>query len=339
MDPVGARAFRKDFVAPEGKTPVSADIIMTVDNGFTLYVNGAEVGTSGDYRFAERFCVSLKPCLNVFAVNAVNAATVPNPAGLLAAIEITYDDGTTDTIVSDTTWRADTTVPAGFEQLTYDDNSWPAASFVGNYGVAPWGSISIPSDPPVLSLTDANWIWTNEVVNGNAPVGPRAFRRTYVPPNGQTPASATIIITADNEYSLYVNSVLVGSGNDFQIAQRYVVDLLPAPNVVFAVYAVNDLTTPNPAGVIFSAEINMVSECNCTSGAYIISDGAWKSNTATPIGFQLAGYDDSSWPAATVEAPYGSAPWGDVTVSAATVPVVAAKGAPIGLASNATSGA
>ncbi|KAF7353670.1 hypothetical protein MVEN_01051900 [Mycena venus] len=326
--PVGARAFRKDWTPPLGKTPVQADIIMTVDNGFTLYVNGVEQGTGGDFRYAQRFCVALYPCLNVFAVTGVNAATSPNPAGLLAAIQITYSDGTTSTIVSDTTWRASITVPTGYEQLSFDDNSWKPAVAEGAYGVAPWGQIPIPSDPPVLSLTNANWIWTNEVANGVAPPGARAFRRTYTPPTGQTATSATIIITADNEYSLYVNGVLIGSGNNFQVAQEYTVTLSPAPSVVFAVYAVNTLTVNNPAGLLASIEINSRGECNCTSGSYLLTDGAWKSNTGTPIGFQLPGFDDSSWPAATTEGVYGVAPWNTVTVTPASGPVNAIAGAP-----------
>ncbi|KAJ7733272.1 lectin [Mycena olivaceomarginata] len=325
--PIGARAFRKDFVPPLGKTPIQADIAITVDNGFTLYVNGGQVGTGGDFRNAERFCVPLRSCLNVFAVTAVNAATTPNPAGLLVAIQITYSDGTTSTIVSDTTWRTSITIPAGYEQLSFDDNSWKPAIAEGAYGVAPWGQIPIPSAPPVLSLANSNWIWTNEVVNGNAPPGPRAFRRTYTPPTGQTATSATIIIAVDNEYSLYVNGVLVGSGNNFQVAQQYTVNLSPAPNVVFAVYAVNTLTVNNPAGILAAIEINSA-ECNCTSGAFVLTDGSWKSNTGTPIGFQLPGFDDSSWPAATAEGAYGVAPWGKPTVVPVSGPVNAIAGAP-----------
>ncbi|KAJ7273026.1 lectin [Mycena rebaudengoi] len=327
--PVGARAFRKAFTAPLGKTPVSAEILITADNVFTLYVNGAQVGTGPDYRYAERFCVALYPCLNVFAVTAVNAATVPNPAGLLVSIQILYQDGTTSTIVSDTTWRASIPVPNGFEQLSFDDSSWAPAIAEGAHGVSPWGRIGNPADPPAFSLQGVSWIWTNEVVNGNAPPGPRAFRRTYIPPPGQIPTSANIIIAADNEYSLYVNGVLVGSGTNFNVAQRYVVNLAPAPSVVLAVYAVNTAAVNNPAGLIVVAEIDSTSsECNCTSGALLVTPQGWKANTGTPIGFQLPDYDDSSWPAATVEGVYGSAPWGNIAVSSAMAPPTALQGAP-----------
>ncbi|KAJ7905737.1 lectin [Mycena olivaceomarginata] len=286
--PIGARAFRKDFVPPLGKTPIQADIAITVDNSFTLYVNGGQVGTGGDFTNAERFCVPLRSCLNVFAVTAVNGATTPNPAGLLVAIQITYSDGTTSTIVSDTTWRTSITIPAGYEQLSFDDNRSVRLSHLG---------AKFPFRPllPSLSLANSKWIWTNEVVNGNAPPGQRAFRRTYTPPTGQTATSATIIIAADNEYSLYVNGILVGSGNNFAVAQQYTVNLSLAPKVVFAVYAVN----------------NQPSNAN-----------------STPIGFQLPGFDDSSWPAATAEGAYGVAPWGKLTVVPVSGPVNAIAGAP-----------
>jgi hypothetical protein len=263
----------------EELTDVQADIILTADNSFTLYVNGGQVGSGGDFINADRFCVPLRSCLNVFAVTAVNGRTTPNPAGLLIAIKITYSDGTTSTIVSDTTWRA-STIPAGYEQLSLDDNSWKPAIAEGAYGVAPWGQIPIPSSPPVLSLANSNWIWTNEVVNGNAPPGSRAFRRTYTPPTGQTATSATIIVAVDNEYSLYVNGILVGSGNNFGIAQQYTVNLSPAPNVVFAVYAVNNQPANgnSPAGLLAAIEIDLA-ECNCTSGDLVLTDGSWKSNT------------------------------------------------------------
>jgi hypothetical protein len=321
--PPGFRPFRKDFVAPPGKVPVFAEILITVDNGLTMYVNGVQVGTGGNFHFAERFCAKLKPCDNVFAVSATNADVVPNPAGVLAAIQITYQDGSTDVIVTDSTWRTNTIPPpAGFEQPSFDDSAWPAATVEGNYGVAPWGAVAIPTDPATVSFANTNWIWTNEIVNGQAPAGARAFRRTYTPPAGLTVTTATILITTDNEYSLYVNGQVIGSGTNWPTAQRYRISVPQGPtsSVVFAVYAVN---TAGPAGLLAEIELNMQMvncETNCTPGAYIITDSGWKANTGVPSGFQLPGYDDSSWPAATVEAPYGAQPWGTISVPATDTP-------------------
>jgi hypothetical protein len=173
-------------------------------------------------------------------------------------------------------------VPNDYTLLSFDANSWPLAISEGAYGVAPWGQITIPSTPPVLSLTNANWIWTKEVVNGVAPPGPRAFRRTYTPPTGQTATSATIIMDADDAYSLCVNGILVGSGSGWQTAQEYTVNLSPAPNVLFAVYAQNLNPGGGPAGLLAAIEIESnTTDCNCTSSAYIVTDGSWKSNTGT----------------------------------------------------------
>ncbi|KAJ7118774.1 hypothetical protein C8R44DRAFT_789240 [Mycena epipterygia] len=59
VTPVGACAFRKNFTPPLGKVPVHADVLITVDDTFILYANGVKVGADGDWRFAERFCISL----------------------------------------------------------------------------------------------------------------------------------------------------------------------------------------------------------------------------------------------------------------------------------------
>ncbi|CAK5278380.1 unnamed protein product [Mycena citricolor] len=321
LAPVGSRAFRKDFVAPAGKTPLEADIIITADASFSLYVNNNLVGSGGNYRYATRFCVPLKDCLNVFAVNATNGGTAPNPAGLIAAIQITYSDGTTSQLVSDATWRGAITFPSNYQSLSFDDNSWRPVFVEADFGASPWGTIPVPPAPPVLTLAAASWIWTTEVSGGNAPAGTRAFLRTYTPPPGQRVASATVIIAADNEYTLYANGFQIGSGTSFTTAQTWSINLGAASQVVFAVVATNILTVPNPAGVIFVAEIDLVqTACNCTGGAYLISDGSWlwPGNASVPSGFQNPGYDSSSWTAVTTEGMDGVAPWGTVAVSPST---------------------
>jgi hypothetical protein len=110
-------------------------------------------------------------------------------------------------------------------------------------------------------------------------LGPALSVTRTTPPTGQVVTSATIIIIADNEYSLYANGVLIGSADNFQVAQQYTINFTPAPNVVFAVNATNDGPVNNPAGILAAIEINSAnSECNCTSGAYLRT-GTWKSNT------------------------------------------------------------
>ncbi|KAG6918721.1 hypothetical protein DXG01_012206 [Tephrocybe rancida] len=131
---------------PSGKTLQSALILLTVDDGFTLYVNGALVGSSPNqtdvWKSAQRFTVPLSGTSpTLFAVRATNLPGVTtggqSPAGLLAAIKFTYTDGTTTVVLSDATWKVTSAIPAGFELPSTNDSSWSTAKPLGLYGVSP----------------------------------------------------------------------------------------------------------------------------------------------------------------------------------------------------------
>ncbi|KAJ6462213.1 hypothetical protein C8R45DRAFT_1178744 [Mycena sanguinolenta] len=331
-------AFRKDFTPPLGKTPSGAEVIITAANSFNFYVNGDFVGSGIDGQgIAQRFCIPLLPSSNVFAVNASN--TVPAHGGLIATILVTYSDHTTDTIVSDGTFRISPGSPHGFEQPSFNDTAWVGATVVGAYGNALWGTVAIPSNPAVLDLASSFWVWTavSPVSAGNwpnLPAGSRAFRRTFTPAAGEIPANANILIAADDEYTLWVNGVQVGasSGANWAIGQNYVVNFASAPTkIVIAVLATN-LNAPSPAGLLFSMEVNMAPTIgspatrgwsNCTAGAYVVSDNSWLSTTGViPNGFQQPGFDDSTWPAVVEEVLYSGGVWStSLTITPASAPI------------------
>ncbi|KAJ7275815.1 hypothetical protein C8J57DRAFT_1021282, partial [Mycena rebaudengoi] len=128
--------FRTTHAAPPGKTALLAEIIIAADDSFVLYVNGREVGTSTDYRTTTRLCVALRPCGNMFAVFAVgvgNIGSAPNPARLLAAIEITYSEGTRETVGTDPSWCASPGIPASFAAVDFDDASWTRAASITKF--------------------------------------------------------------------------------------------------------------------------------------------------------------------------------------------------------------
>jgi hypothetical protein len=190
----------------------------------------------------------------------------------------------------------------------------------------------IPADPPTLGLDRAQWVWTNVIpASGTLPAGSRAFRRTFTPAPNQIPASADIIIAADNEYSsrdrarsLYVNGVNVGNGTNWKIAQHYVVNFASAPTeIVLAVLATN--TAASTAGVAAAMQVNMVpsGRTNCTAGSYLLTDSGWKSTKdAIPAGFEQLGFDDSTWPAVAQQGAYpDTAPWNTITIAAPSVPI------------------
>ncbi|KAK0463801.1 lectin [Desarmillaria tabescens] len=141
--PVGHRAFRKTITSPYGKGAVCAKVVITVDNAYTLYANGQSLGSGTDFNVAQAYSVpQLDPNQNVFAVDGENTG---GPAGVIATILVAYNDGTSASYVTDTTWKASTSLPTGFQLPATDDSTWSGATVVGKYGDAPWGAITVPT--------------------------------------------------------------------------------------------------------------------------------------------------------------------------------------------------
>ncbi|KAK0202315.1 lectin [Desarmillaria ectypa] len=307
--PNGSRPFRKTIPHTSTKCPVCATAIIIADNRYTLYANGAEIGSGIAYEgtgsTSQVYTVGLSPEIdNVIAINATNTG---GPAGLIATIHVDYLDGTSETFVTDASWKTLRTPTAdGFGNPSLDDSAWIAASVQGKAGMAPWGTIALP---PALDLTQSNWIWTNETPNAavTAPVGNRAFRKTIQSPYGKGAVCAKIVLTTDNGYTVYANGQSLGSGSDYTTAQAYSVPQLNPDENVFAVNGVN---TGGPAGVIGTI---LVAYTDSTSVSYI-TDNTWKSFVGVPSGFELPATNDDSWDDATISGKYGVSPWGAITV-------------------------
>lgn len=111
-----------------------------------MYVNGDEIGSGNNFPTSQAYIVTtLAAKSNVFAVLGTNTATVPNPAGLIATILITYSDGTSETFITDTTWRTFVGAPpSNFTEPAIDDSTWSSAIVVGKYGDLPWGDVTVP---------------------------------------------------------------------------------------------------------------------------------------------------------------------------------------------------
>jgi HEAT repeat protein len=141
--PGGAWYFRAALAVAEKSPPPAAEMFVTADNLFTLYVNGKLVGQSyanpNWWHRPKRFDVSkfLLPGRNVIAVEAIN--TVPGPAGLLVKLVGRTAGGQPLACVSDAAWKSSDTEEKNWQRPAFDDKSWHAAYVVGDYGCAPWG--------------------------------------------------------------------------------------------------------------------------------------------------------------------------------------------------------
>ncbi|KAJ7464153.1 hypothetical protein FB451DRAFT_1492389 [Mycena latifolia] len=313
--PNASVALRKDVTPPLGKSLIASGIIITATNDMVFYVNGEYIGSDTPphrARFAHRFCVDLLLSYNVFAVRRVHLRFFRRERRCPRHNPAHYSGGTTDTLVSDPSWRVHGGHPVGFEQLSFDDTHGPSQRWRGRTN-HPLGVVNIPSNPPAIGLDHAEWIWTDVgPASGNVPAGSRAFRRTFTPAPGQ-------------EYTLYINGVAVDSGTSSMVAQHYMVNFVtPTDEIVVAVLATNNGSAPNKAGLIFAMEANMQpsGRVNCTAGAFLLSDILWKSTKgAIPAGFEQPGFDDSAWPVVANEEVYGGSIWGTITIGAPATPI------------------
>ncbi|KAK0438627.1 hypothetical protein EV421DRAFT_1824192 [Armillaria borealis] len=262
--PVGVRPFRKAIPSSSTKCPVCATIIISSDDLYSIVVNGNHDRGGQWLQKLGRY--------NVFAIAVNNTG---GAAGLIATILVDYSDGTTQTIVTDTTWKTiKATPPGGWTSPSFDDSAWISAS----------------------------WIRTNETsAAGVDPLGHRPFRKTISSPYGKAAVCGKVVITADDEYTLYVNGNNIGNGSNWQAMQAYSIPILDADENLIAVDSVN--TQPTVAGLIAGV---LVAYNDGTSETYY-TDDSWKTLAATtPVGFQATDLDDSSWTGAKEWVPSGA---------------------------------
>ena len=144
--PVGKRYFRRVFALPAGQNIQSAVAVMTADNAFELWVNGRRAGAGNNFHVADTMNVAplLKPGVNVLAVTAENGSDAPNPAGLIGAVAIRFDDGLALALNTDGKWETATSVQDGWTAAATTEG-WTPALELGPLGMQPWGEVARPS--------------------------------------------------------------------------------------------------------------------------------------------------------------------------------------------------
>jgi HEAT repeat protein len=146
----GVSYFRGGVDIPENPALKSAEIMVTCDNLFVLYVNGQPMGESDTdnnaWQRPKRWDLTgrVAPGRCVLAVEAVN--TLPGPAGLLVKFTAELADGEKIVLTSDPTWKSQPRAVANWQQPDFDDQRWTAASVVGQYGDRPWGRVAVPPE-------------------------------------------------------------------------------------------------------------------------------------------------------------------------------------------------
>jgi len=156
--PEEIRYLRKSFEIAAGKPIKQARLSIAVDDKFTAYLNGKELGSAADWMAGRTFsniASSLQTGRNILAIRGENAPGPKgrNPAGLSCGLEIEFADGTRQAILSNDSWRSAKTETANWHTVDFDDKSWQAAKIVATYGAGPWGSRSTTPDAFLVPYT------------------------------------------------------------------------------------------------------------------------------------------------------------------------------------------
>ncbi|HOX57630.1 MAG TPA: glycosyl hydrolase [Candidatus Paceibacterota bacterium] len=170
-----------------------------------------------------------------------------------------------------------------------------------------------PQDMPAR-LGSAKWIWFKE---GNpaaaVPAGRRYFRRVLNLEAAAEVESAPMVMTADNEFELWVNGRRAGGGADFN--HTFAMDcarlLVPGSNLL-AVAAVNGADAPNPAALIG----NLIIKYRSGRTIQVPTDGKWESARTVQGDWRGDVQAPGAWEPALEVGALGMAPWGDVTAQA-----------------------
>lgn len=118
--------FVRAFDIPEGVAVESAELHITADNSYQLFLDGEPIGRGGDWRVLIRYDVKLllTPGRHVLAVNALNDFDV---AGLLLGLRVKMADGRVIEVGSDDTWKIAPNDAAGWQKESRDWAAWPPA--------------------------------------------------------------------------------------------------------------------------------------------------------------------------------------------------------------------
>ena len=170
------RYLRRTFELPA--KPSSAELRITADNLYTVYLNGQKIGEDGNWNSVETYQVAehLRQGTNVLAIAATNQG---GPGGAIAWLRAVAD-GKEYLAATDRQTRISLAAPDGWTGADFDDSKWAKATLLGHAGIGPWnilgGGSSTPSGQPGTSH-----VADKSIQN---PLSPAEERERFILPDG-----------------------------------------------------------------------------------------------------------------------------------------------------------
>jgi len=161
--------------------------------------------------------------------------------------------------------------------------------------------IQMEAAVPYVSPTNGlgSWIWTEKTLDNQV----CQFWNTFEIPEGAKVTKARLVMTADNEFTLYLDGREVGRGAEWR--ELFVFDstslLVPGRHVL----AVNCYNGSFFAGMLFGLRIDLEDGRSIE----VKSDKSWRIVPEGVSHWEKRTEAQPAWPAATIIAPLGGSPW------------------------------
>jgi len=187
-------------------------------------------------------------------------------------------------------------------------------------------SLCLFAATPAATFDGADWIWDKDA---GTKAGTWHFQRGFDFPAGEKPKDAKIIITCDNQWSLYVNGKQLAENSPAARSWNSpsIIDLsneLIIEQNSIAVAAVN--TIAGPAGLILKLIVTFESGKKYT----IVSDKTWISSDKAEKNWNNTGFTaGNTWKTCKVIGSYGIPPWGKLSLNKNTRPAKVKKPAKV----------
>ncbi|MGA2625027.1 MAG: glycoside hydrolase family 78 protein [Bacteroidota bacterium] len=308
--PAETRYFRRAIQLPEGKTVKEAHFHITGDDSSAIFVNGKQLLSNDDFMTVPDIDATsvLHEGTNLLAASVHNAGTKPNPAGLVGRLDITFTDGSSLTIRTDSLWKTTNRENAGWQSLEFIDTGWVAAKVVGPVGMHPWGEMLGFSDRRLPAR------WMRKEFTAEKPL-----RR------------ATVCISGLGLSELYINGKKVGDHvlspalseypkRVYYVTHEVTSAILKGVNAIGVVLGNGRFFAPRHGQSDEYPKLLLQLHLEYVNGTSqdILSDDSWKLTTDGPIlanneydgeeydarkelvGWSQTGYDDSGWEQAQV---------------------------------------
>ncbi len=152
----------RSFTLPNTNGVRKANLRLTADNSYRLYLDGREIGQGGNWRSLTDYDVTwlLGSGSHVLAVEVFNDGL---EGGLILGLKIEFADGQKMLLPSDKSWSVVPEVAQRWVRRKLADARWPQALEVGVVGQSPWWTypISVVAPPPlrpeVLLFWQSGW--------------------------------------------------------------------------------------------------------------------------------------------------------------------------------------